>query len=600
MPWLLKTLGLSFTAALLLACSSPPPAVPVQQPEGASGWTPKPGWLTQHFAVAAAHPLAVEGGYQILKAGGNALDAAIATQLVLSLVEPQSSGIGGGAFLMHWDGRALAAWDGRETAPAAVDERLFLKPDGSAMRMGEAVVGGRAVGTPGVLRMLEAAHRQHGRLPWARLFEPAIALSEQGFPMGARMHTLLSGPTALLRDPVAKAYFFDAQGRPWPQGHRLRNPALAAVLRRIATEGTDAFYRGPVAADMVQRVRGHASNPGLLSEADLAAYQPKQREPICTDWRRQPGPGWRVCGFPPPSSGHLTVMQILGMLAPSSAVQSLQDGKPKAAWLHQYLQASRLAFADRAQYIGDPDFVAPPAGDWRSLLEPAYLRERAALIGPRDMGQAAAGQPRGVNLGWAPQAAQDEHGTSHISVVDAQGHAVSLTTTVEAAFGAQIMSDGGTGLPGGFLLNNQLTDFSMQPRDAGGRPVANRVEAGKRPRSSMSPTLVFDPRDGRLLMSVGSPGGQAIIHFVAKTLLATQDWGMDVQSAINLPNVGNFNSPAVLERGMLPAATVQALRELGYQVVETEFTSGLQGIERRGSGWFGGADPRREGIVKGD
>jgi len=601
-----KWLALALGPALLLACASPPPPpLAPAQPEAASGWTAKPGWATRHFAVAAANPQAVEAGYQILKAGGNALDAAIATQLVLALVEPQSSGIGGGAFLMHWDGRNLSAWDGRETAPAAVDERLFIKPDGRPMSMGEAVVGGRAVGTPGVLAMLEAAHRRHGRLPWARLFEPAIALSEQGFEVGARMHLLLGGASGLRRDAVAARYFFDADGKPWPQGQRLRNPALAEVLRRIAAEGSEqAFYRGSVARDMVRRVRGHAGNPGLLSEADLAAYRPRERQPLCTDWRRDApagaGPGWRVCGFPPPSSGHLTVMQILAMLPPGDAARDLQDGKPRAAWLHRYLEASRLAFADRAQYIADPDFVGAPAGDWASLLDPDYLRQRAALIGPRSMGEAQAGTPRQARSAHAPQAAQVEHGTSHISVIDGEGHAVALTTTVEAAFGAQIMSDGGTGLVGGFVLNNQLTDFSMLPRDAQGRPVANRVEPGKRPRSSMSPTLVFDPRDGRLLMSLGSPGGQAIIHFVAKTLLATQDWGMDVQSAINLPNVGNFNGPSVLERGLLPPATVQGLRALGHQVIELDFPSGLQAIERRGSGWFGGADPRREGIVKGD
>lgn len=591
----LKRLALALAPALLLACASPPPAHAPEQPEAASGWTPKPGWATRHFAVAAANPQAVEAGHQILKAGGNALDAAIATQLVLALVEPQSSGIGGGAFLMHWDGQALSAWDGRETAPAAVDERLFIKSDGRPMSMGEAVVGGRAVGTPGVLAMLEAAHRRHGQLPWARLFEPAIALSEQGFEVGARLHLLLGEAKGLRRDPQASAYFYDAQGKARLQGQRLRNPALAAVLRRVAAEGSVAFYRGRVAEDMVRRVRDHAGNPGLLSEADLAAYRPLQREPLCSAWR-----SWRVCGFPPPSSGHLTVMQILGMLEPGDAARDLQAGKPSAAWLHRYLEASRLAFADRAQYIADPAFVSPPAGDWQSLLDPGYLRQRAALIGPRAMGEARAGEPGPLRSAYAPQAGQVEHGTSHISVIDGQGHAVALTTTVEAAFGAQIMSDGGTGLVGGFVLNNQLTDFSMLPRDAQGRPVANRVEPGKRPRSSMSPTLVFDPRDGSLLMSLGSPGGQAIIHFVAKTLLATQDWGMDVQRAINLPNVGNFNGPSVLERGLFPPATVQELRALGHQVIEFEFPSGLQAIERRGSGWFGGADPRREGIVKGD
>ena len=599
-------------ALWLAACAAPPaaplaalPAAPAPatapanlpaQPEGASGRYAKPGWSSQRFAVAAAHPLAAEAGYDMLRAGGSAVDAAIAAQMVLTLVEPQSSGIGGGAFLLHWDGQRLNAFDGRETAPAAADQRLFLKPDGRPMSFIQAVVGGRSVGTPGLLRMLELAHRKHGRLSWAALFEPAIRLSENGFELSHRMHEMLDADHYLRRDPVAAGYFYDAAGAPWPIGHRLRNPALAAVLRQVANGGSDAFNLGPVAADIVRRVRGHAGNPGLLSLADMAGYRPVQREPICTDWRET----WRVCGFPPPSSGHLTVMQMLGMLPQQDAAQALTDGAPNVAWLHRYGEAANLAFADRDKYIADPGFVSAPGGDWRSLLAPAYLRERAALIGARSMGVASAGRPGAVPVAYGSQAAQPEHGTSHISVVDGQGGALSLTTTIESVFGARLMSDGGSGLPGGFLLNNQLTDFALAPLDAAGLPVANRLEPAKRPRSSMSPTLVFDRRDGRLLMSLGSPGGPAIIHFVAKTLIATHDWDLDAQQAVSMANFGAFNGPLMLEAGQFAPATAAGLRALGHQVVERDLTSGLQAIERRGAGWYGGSDPRREGVVRGD
>lgn len=573
------------------------------QPEAATGSVVKPGWAVERQAVAAAHPLAAEAGQQILQAGGTALDAAIAAQAVLGLVEPQSSGLGGGAFLMLWDGQRVQAWDGRETAPAGARPEMFLRPDGRPMTVGQAIVGGLSVATPGLLAMLAAAHQRNGHLPWARLFEPAIGLAEQGFPVGPRLHALLSGEQALRRDPQAAAYFYDAQGRPWPVGHRLRNPAYAALLRDIAEHGPAAFYRGPAAADMVRRVRGHA-RPGLLSEADLAAYRPLQREALCADWRAR----WRVCGFPPPSSGQLTIMQILKLIEahgePAAALvpgDGLGDGLPGVSWLHLYNEAARLAFADRAQYVADPAFVAAPAGDWRSLLDADYLRQRAALIGPRSMGMASAGQPRGARLSHAAQPEQPEYGTSHLSIVDAQGRAVALTSSIEAGFGARIMSDGGTGLAGGFLLNNEMTDFSMAPQDAEGRPIANRVEPGKRPRSSMSPTLVFDLREGgRLQLVAGSPGGPAIIHFTAKTLIAALAWGMNLQAAVALPNFGNFNGPTVLEAGRFPAATLQGLRALGHQVESFELPSGIQALERREHGWFGAADPRREGVVRGD
>jgi gamma-glutamyltranspeptidase/glutathione hydrolase len=543
--------------------------------------------------VAAANPLATDAGYQILSAGGSALDAAIAVQMVLTLVEPDASGIGGGAFLMHWDGAAVQAWDGRETAPAGVDATLFLGPDGQPMAFAQAKLGGRAVATPGVLKMLQAAHRQHGRLPWARLFEPAIALAEGGFPLGARLHRLLQEDDTLKRDTRAREYFFDAEGQAHPVGHLLRNPALAAVMRSLAAQGSDAFYRGPMAAELAQRVQADAV-PGTLSEADLAAYVPRQRDAMCTLWLSV----YRVCGMPSPSSGHLAVMQILGLL---ERVPGALGPTRDADTLHAYAEASRLAFADRAQYVADPDFVAAPGAGWASLLDGGYLDERAALIGPQAMKAAPAGQPPGgQRSAWAPMQPQPEHGTSHISVVDAEGHAVAMTTSIEAVFGAHVMADGGTGLPGGYLLNNQMTDFSLAPTDAQGRPVANRVQPGKRPRSSMSPTLVFDARNGRLLMTLGSPGGPFIIHYVAKTLLGTLAWSLDPQRAIDLPNAGLVNGPLLLEPGAFSAATIDGLHQRGNRVVEAELPSGLQAIQRTASGWRGGADPRREGTARGD
>jgi gamma-glutamyltranspeptidase/glutathione hydrolase len=566
-------------------------------PEGPTGLSTKPGWTSARFMVAAAHPLAAKAGERILRAGGSALDAAVAVQMVLALVEPQSSGLGGGAFLLHWDGRELQAWDGRETAPAAADERLFLRADGRPLPFEQASVGGLAVGVPGAVRMLEAAHLAHGRLPWARLFEPAIALAEGGFPVGARMHALLESTPALRDDPLARAYFHRADGQPVPVGEVLKNPALAAVLRAIAARGSAALHSGPVAADIAARVRQHPRNPGRLTVADLEAYAPQRREPLCTLWKQS----WRVCGFPPPSSGHLATMQILGLLERATPVEhALVDGVPGPDWLHVYAEAARLAFADRARFVADPDFAPAPAGRWTSLLDDAYLRQRASLIGPRSMGTAAPGMPAGDLSAWAPQPDQPEGGTSHLSVVDGEGRAVALTSSVEAAFGARLMSDGGTGLAGGFLLNNQMTDFSFLPADEQGRPVANRVQPGKRPRSSMTPTLVFDARDGRLLMSLGSAGGAAIVHFTAKTLVGTLDWGLDLQRAVDLPNFANLNGPTQLEAGRFPLATRQALEARGHAVAERALPSGTQAIRRVPAGWAGAADPRREGIAIGD
>lgn len=578
---------------LLLALAAP--ALALDQPEAATSRTAKPAGLTQparRFAATAANPLAVDAGVEMLRAGGSAVDATIAMQAVLGLVEPQSSGIAGGAFLMHWDGRQVQAFDGRETAPAAATPGMFLKPDGQPLGMREAIQSGLSTGTPGVLAMLAEAQRQHGRLAWARLFEPAIRLAERGFAISPRLHELVGGEPALRDDPQARAYFFDAAGRPKAVGAVLKNPAYAAVLRGIARQGTKAFYEGPVAEDIVRRVQGHARS-GLLTTADLAGYKPALRPPLCAGWR-----SYRVCGFGPPSSGQLTLMQILGLLDTQPAAVAAKG--ITADWMHAYSEASKLAFADRAQFIGDPAFVTAPGGDWQSLLAPAYLKQRGALIGDQAMAAATAGRPGVVTQALAPQAEQPEHGTSQVSVVDARGHAVSMTTSIESAFGSKTMSDGGTGLAGGFMLNNQLTDFSLRPLGADGKPVANRVEPGKRPRSSMAPTLVFDAQ-GKLLLVGGSPGGPVIIHYVAKLLTGTLAWGLPVQQAVDLPNFGDFNSGRLLvEPGALTAGQAAELRARGHQIEDTELTSGLQVLMRVPGGWVGGTDPRREGVVRGE
>jgi len=598
------------TAALLAACASGARfeyAVP-EQPEGSSGYTEKPGWATKRFAVAAANPLATDAGYQVLKAGGSAVDAAIAVQMVLTLVEPQSSGIGGGAFLLHATGSKVEAYDGRETAPKGATENLFIGPDGKPMAFHDGVVGGRSVGVPGTVRMLEMAHKEHGKLAWSALFQPAIRLAEEGFKVSARLNALLANDQYLAQDPAARAYFFDAAGKPWPVGHVLKNPELAQVLKGIARRGSSSLLEGDVAQAIVAKVQGHPTNPGTLTMADLAGYQPKKREALCSEYQLG-AKDFRMCGFPPPSSGAIAVAQILGILKNTDATaMPLQDGPggaqdplgqvPSADWLYLYNEAARLAFADRALYVADPDFVKPPAGNWMSLLEPAYLAERAKLIGPQSMKTGQPGTPPGAQrTAYTPMSEQPEYGTSHISIVDAQGNAVAMTTTIEDQFGSRQMVKG-------FLLNNELTDFSFSPRDANGQPIANRVEPGKRPRSSMAPTLVFDKASGELLMSGGSPGGALIIHYTAKTLYGIFNWGMTPQQAINLPNFGSLGGPTLLEEKRFTSTTVEALRQRGAEVREMNMTSGLQAITRaqvHGEPmWLGGADPRREGVVMGD
>jgi gamma-glutamyltranspeptidase/glutathione hydrolase len=588
------SLACLLSAGIALAQTAPPPERP-------SGWTDKTIVHAQRDMVVAAHPLATRAGLEILAAGGSAVDAAIAVQMALNLVEPQSSGIGGGAFLVHWDSGTskVETYDGRETAPAAATPGLFLDARGQPLGFVAAQVGGRAVGTPGLLRMLELAHREHGHLPWARLFEPAIALAESGFSLSPRLHAALgSAQRALSDDAEAGPYFFTAGGKPKPVGTILRNPALAATLRAIAAGGADAFHHGAIADEIVAAVRTHRLNPGLLTAADLSGYRAVKRDPVCGRYRAK-----TICGMGMPSSGTATLLMTLAMLE-GHDLGVMGPGSVDA--VHLIAEAQRLAYADRAAYMADANFVDVPLA---GMLDRGYLASRAKLIDmTRAMGVPKAGQPPGCCKGprLASGLQREEAGTSHVSIVDARGNAVSMTTTIESAFGSHLMVRG-------FLLNNQLTDFSFAPAGSDGAPVANRVEGGKRPRSSMTPVVVFG--DGMRLEAVlGSPGGSAIIRYVTKAIVGIYDWGLDVQQAIDLPNFGaEASATTVLERGTAAAALADPLRARGHVVAAVDQNSGLHGIVRRFTrrdgywgplrsepgGWSGGADPRREGAAAG-
>ncbi|WP_431481440.1 gamma-glutamyltransferase [Pseudomonas thivervalensis] len=602
----LSAVSLLAVTLTLIACKAPPsstatPALP-SPPEITSGYRTdvQTRYADKHMA-AAANPLAAEAGREMLRRGGSAIDAAIAMQAVLTLVEPQSSGIGGGAFIVLWDGKAVRTYDGRETAPAGATERLFLQADGQPMPFTAAQIGGRSVGIPGVLRGLELAHRKHGRLEWARLFEPAIALAEQGFAISPRLHALIASAPSLPGSPDMAAYFLNADGSPKAVGTVLKNPALAGVLKRIANEGPDVLYKGPLAEEIVAKVQGHA-NPGSLSLNDLQDYTARERPALCTDYKH-----WQICGMPPPSSGGVAVAQILGTLQAleqrdsNAALAPLKPFKtakpagiePSPEAVHLIAEAERLAYADRAQYIADPNFVAVPL---KGLVDRGYLASRASLIGPRSMGVAKPGTPPGIQVAYAPDRSPLRISTSQVVAVDDQGGAVSMTTTVESAFGSHLMVQG-------FMLNNQMTDFSFIPEE-NGQKVANRVEPGKRPRSSMAPTLIFD-HQGRLLAAVGSPGGSQIIEYVAKSIIGLLDWNLDPQTAINLPNFGSRNGATELEKGQFSPTLVQALKDKGHAVSEIDMNSGTQAIVRvrdaQGkTSLAGGADPRREGQALGD
>jgi gamma-glutamyltranspeptidase/glutathione hydrolase len=523
-----------------------------------------------HEMVAAAHPLAVDAGLDVLRRGGTAIDAAVAVQMMLGVAEPQSSGVGGGGFLLYYDAktRGITVYDGRESAPAGATPTMFQR-DGKPMPFPEAVASGLSVGVPGAVALLELAHKEHGKLPWAGLFTSSIKAARQGFAVSPRLAAWLATMQQFADDPEARAIYYNADGSPKKVGDEVTNAALADTMQRIAAAGSRVLREGPIAEAIVARVHGNV-RPGTLALTDLAAYQPIKREPLCGPYR-----AWIICGMPPPSSGGIAILQMLGLLEPFDLAK---DRPNELRAVHLIAEAGRLAFADRAHYVDDPAFVPVPT---RQLVSPAYIAQRRKLISlDHSMGEQGPVPP-----------GYPEHGTTHISIVDRDGNAVAFTTTIEAPFGSQMMV-------AGFILNNELTDFSAVA-ERNGQPVANRVEPGKRPRSSMSPTIVLD-KDRRLVLTVGSAGGARIIGDTFQALIGMLDWNLSPQAALDLPRVINMNGPTELEdKGDLPAEA-EALRKLGHEVQVRRHEGGLTAIRRKGDGWEGGADPRRDGVAKGD
>lgn len=584
-------------------------------PEVATGYrTDMTPVRTSSFSVVTANPLATQAACEVLRDGGTAADALVTAQAVLGLVEPQASGLGGGGFLLYFDAAAgeVQAYDGRETAPAAATEnylrwvsetdRTEPKPDARA--------SGRSIGVPGIVRMLTEVHADHGKTGWRDLFAPAVRMADDGFDISPRLAAAIDDAAPELKlDRQAAEYFLNGDGSPKTEGTRLTNPAYSKTLGVIATD-PQAFYTGAIARDIVAAAADASGGrtPSLMTVEDLASYSVKEREPLCRPYR-----GREICGMPPPSSGGIAVLATLGILEhfpmadhkPSGV--DLNGGRPSVMGVHLISEAERLAYADRDKYVADTDFVPLPGGSPDTLLGSDYLAGRAALISEQhSMGTAKPGE---FGPPTSPGPPVPEHGTSQVSIVDSQGNAASLTTTVESAFGSFHMVDG-------FLLNNQLTDFSAEPAGPDGAPVANRVQPGKRPRSTMAPTLIFDQAQGRagergrLYAVLGSPGGAVIIQFVAKTIVGMLDWGLDPQQAVSMVDFGAANTPKTNVGGEHPIIDtsdngghdplVQGLRALGHQVDLADQSSGLSAITRDSTGLIGGADPRREGLVMGD
>ncbi|WP_417580665.1 gamma-glutamyltransferase [Pelagibacterium sp.] len=575
--YFLRNGGILLSAALL--SSVPVWAQDVPQPEDTTAIADNESVMAQDFMIASAHPLATQAGYDVLAAGGSAADAAVAVQTMLGLVEPQSSGLGGGAFLLYWDAAnsELSTYDAREKAPLAADGDYWLTDSGETMEFMDAVIGGRSAGVPGTPMLLETLHDDHGTMDWAELLQPAIDTAESGFTVTQRMADSIAGATGLDQFVATSEYFLPG-GEPIAQGSTLTNQAYADTLKLFASEGAAPFYTGQIAEDIVAALNTNI-NPGILTMEDFEAYDVVMRAPVCMDYR-----GYEVCGMGPPSSGALAVGQIMGVLEPFD-IPSMEDG---VEFRHLFAEASRLAFADRGLYLGDSDFVEIPEG----YLDDAYLAERSALI---DQGATMGTASPGVPPGWdearlASDIERPRAGTSHFVIVDGEGNAISATTTIESGFGSRVMTRG-------YLLNNELTDFSFSP-EADGAPIANRVEPGKRPRSSMAPTIVFE-NDSPVLLT-GSPGGAAIIHYTALSLVSMLDWGMDPQDAIDLPHVTNFNGRTNIEEGDGSAELASGLEALGHEVNVTNLNSGLHVIAITDDGLIGAADKRREGVVMGE
>lgn len=541
--------------------------------------------------VVAANPYAAKAGLEILKRGGSAVDAAIAVETTLSLVEPQSSGIGGGAFLLHFDPEApsneqLNFYDGREAAPMAATPDLFKSvTDVDGYVKLDAVYGGLSVGVPGVLAALKMAHDKHGILPWEEVLEPAIKLAEEGFIVSPRLERYIAIDEKLMLVPASREYFYDEKGNPWKAGHLLKNPKQATVLKRIATEGISAFYDGDIAEKIVDAIKNAPNNPGLMEISDLENYQAKEREVICGDYRM-----YKVCSIPPPSSGGHTMIATLGMLEDFNIDQM----EPHSAEAYNIiLEAESLAYADRNQYTGDTDFIDVPV---KGMINSDYLTERAKLIKPGfSMGKAPYGTPpMEMALNYGESKVLEIPSTTHFSITDQWGHVVSMTATIESMFGSRLMVEG-------FMLNNELTDFSLIPRDANGNLVANRVEGGKRPMSSQTPSIVFDNQN-RPALIIGSPGGSSIINYVTQTMINVLDWNMDMQSAISAPHIISRNGPALVEKDTVAEKLIEPLKALGHEVDAVTLMSGLHGIkliydDNGGRTLEGGADHRREGYI---
>ncbi|WP_454702206.1 gamma-glutamyltransferase [Agrobacterium burrii] len=582
-----RFLGEAFLALVLsTAIASAQQASDTVAPEKATDVAVAKRVESRSFMVAAANPLAAAAGRDVIAAGGNAIDAMVAVQAALGLVEPQSSGLGGGAFLVYYNAKSgkLTTLDGRETAPMEATPKLFLDGNGQPLKFMDAVVGGRSVGTPGTVRLLEEAHKRYGKADWASLLKPAQMLATEGFQVSPRLASLIASEGDRLKKyPQARSYFFDTSGAALQPGAPLKNPAYAETLAAIAKDGADAFYKGKIAEAIVETVRGADGNPGVLSLADLSNYRVIEREPVCFLYR-----ALDVCGMGPPSSGGIAIGQMLGM-AENFDLKALGP-KNVDSW-RIIGDAQRLAFADRERYVADTDFMPLPI---KGLLDKTYLSERAKLLdGDRALTNdvVKAGDPEWDHaLLFGRDAALELPSTSHFVIVDKEGNVVSMTTTIENGFGSRLMTNG-------FLLNNELTDFSFKTHD-GGLPIANRVEPGKRPRSSMAPTIVM--KDGKPLLAIGSPGGSQIIGYVAQALIAYIDWGMPVEAIVAQPHLINRFGTYDIEAGTSAEDLIGPLKALGYEVKPGEMNSGLHAIEMTAQGLAGSADPRREGAAVGD